>query len=445
MSNTSNPQPWWKSTDPNKGMQQRVAEIHKMRDPGTFADEVLKGSKFLFFLSLAFTGTLCFFSYSFFLERFLSPEATLVAAVAITVLIEYGKQRIGMNAIRMPFLQGWRYITSTAENTFMFLGSALFAIAVFSISVYNSTNGAARYAQQTAEQKTEANFVADTKYYDEQIAAHQKTIDAAPTYKWKKQTYYQSPKSVNTAIAAKKELEAAREKARAEQRADFERSRDKSDAANTHSGQIALRIGGWLELLQVLLMFLMASCERVLDRRSSPEKKGSTAPPHTQPANIGFKQQPVVSNQNNPVDHTDPLPIRQQIGYHRYEQPAAQPQISVPQTAQPVQRDSRMLFGEEADKTISYHLSLLKKEPSNFSNKHANPETVARRIHTKLDSLTNTMKWVEWCSKEKALEVVNYINESIWPHLVEHGFTYDLKELYSLFNQKGTGGPQYHA
>ena len=119
-----------------------------MRDPGTFADEVLKGSKFLFWLSLLFTGTLCFFSYRFFLERFLSPEFSILAAVAVTVLIEYGKQRIGLAAIRLPFLQGVRWIGEKPENTFMFIGAAVFAVTIFSISVYNSTNGAARYSRR---------------------------------------------------------------------------------------------------------------------------------------------------------------------------------------------------------------------------------------------------------------------------------------------------------
>ena len=441
MANSPNSQHWFQN-DPEQGMRKRIARIQRMRDPGTFADEILSVSSWLLLLSLLFTGSLCFFSYKFFLERFLSPEASFFAAVAVTVLIEVGKKFIGMSALRMPFMQGWAYIGKTKENTGVFLGAAVFAIVVFAVSVYNSTNGAARYAQQQSESRTETAFTPDTKQIDEQIAGAREAVKNAPKAKWKGTEYYQDKKSVRSAEQTITTLSASREKAIAQQRADFERSRDRNDTNNEHSGQIALRIGGWLEAIQIILMLLMASCERVLDRRNPSGQTGTTPQGN---GNIGFRQSTNIATAqgpNNPPSSNPPTNSaqeRQQIGFHSHRTPAPTGHISVAQSPQPVPQENVRLSGQAADDAIAFHYKAIKKEPSNFGNKHATAQSVAKRIHTSMDKMANTLKWVEWCSNSKSCDIVNYLEGSIIPLLNQHGFPYDTTELYSLFQQKATG------
>ncbi len=441
MSLDAKQQPWFKN-DPEKGMKDRIARIQRMRDPSTFADEILLISNRLFLLSLLFTGSLCFFSYKFFLERFLSPEVSILAAVAITALIEFGKKIIGMDALRIPFMHGWGHIWKTKENTGVFAGAAIFAIVIFSISVYNSTNGAARYAQQQSELKTETTFIPNTKILDDQIAATRESVKNAPKAKWKGTEYYQDKKSVRAAEQTIATLSVSREKELAQQRADFERSRDRNDTNSENSGQIALRIGGWFEAIQIILMLLMASCERVLDRRN-PAGQTSTTPQGN--GNIGFKQSTNIATAqgpNNPPSSNPPtnsVQERQQIGFHSNRTVPPTGHISVAQHPQPVAQENIRLAGQAADDAIAFHYKAIKKEPSNFGNKHANAKTVANRIHASLDKMVNTLKWVEWCSNKRSCDIINYLEETIIPLLNQVGFPYDTTELYSLFQQKATG------
>ena len=416
----TNSAPWYKKDD-NARFQSRVDRIHKMRDPGTFADEILSGSNILLTLSLLFTAALCFFSYKFYLERFLDPTVAIIAAVMITVLIEYGKKRIGMAALRMPFMQGWKFITSTQENTVMFIGVAFFSVVIFLISIFNSTNGSSKYAEQTARAKTETAFVPDTKDIDGQIKLLQDNVTGAPKARWKGREYYQDPKSVRQAQTSIASLQRQREVALQTQRADFERTRGNNDDTNHHSAEIALRIGGWLELVQIILMIIMASCERVLDRRS-----GNSNTTSNRPGQIGF------NNSFQPTSHTDPNQFNSRIGFKTYESP----NNTVPQPPQTVAQPLPVLSGKEADAAIRYWLNLIKKEPSNFSRSDAAPESVARRITQALDGMVSTLSKVSTCSTQTFSAVRDYLEQTALPVMAEKGFSYDTRTLYGLFYQK---------
>lgn len=435
MSFQQNSQPWFKN-DPNKGMNDRVQQISRMRDPGTFADEILIGSRFLFILSLLFTGALCFFSYQFFLERFLSFQAATAAAIAVTVLIEYGKKRVGMSALRMPFMQGFRHIFSTPENTGVFAGASAFAIVIFAVSVYNSTNGAARYAETTANERTETTFTPDTRVIDEQIAATQRSIDNAPTATWKGTTYYQDKKSVRAASQSLASLTEQKSAIIAQQRADFERTRGMNDDANSHSAGIALRIGGWLELMQILLMFLMASCERVLDRRNP-----SGAPsPTQQRGGIGFQQTPRPATAQH-GHNNDQTAQYTPIGFHRHYNNSGG--SSVAQSAPPVPQQSSgspYLSGQDADDALKYHLQRLQKEPSNLKRSDVNTDTVMLRINTVMDDMRRTLHGVDWCSEEVANRIETYWNATALPSINEAGYHYDASDIFGMLQMRARGG-----
>jgi hypothetical protein len=429
-------QPWFRG-DSNAGMKARVERIHKLRDPGTFADEILRFAKALLWLTLLFTGALCFFSYTQFLERFLPGTAAITAAAAITVVIEIGKQSIGLNALRMPFMQGWRYIFATPWNTGVFIGTTVFAVVIFSISVYNSTNGAAKYAENSAREKTEAAFVANTADIDAQISATQDRLSNAPKAKWKGREYYQDPKSVRAAETTLATLQRQREQSLQTQRSDFERGRNFNDNANTHSATLALRIGGWLELIQLVLMCLIASCERVLDGRSSIQSQPNNATtPQQQQQGIGFRQQQPVS-----AEQQQQAP-RNQIGFnYGASQQATQPN-PVSQIQTPVSQKSGLLSGKDADDAIRYHLNKVKREPANFRNAHAKPETVAKRMTDAIQAMCLCLHGVQSCSNAVYVEVREYLDRVAIPALNEHGYHFDTAELYHLLYQRAQEGTQ---
>lgn len=428
----TNQQPWF-SPSPGKGMRDRVAAINRMRDPGTFADEILMSARFLFVLSLLFTGALCFFSYKFFLVRFLDPTVAIIAAAFITVVIEVGKGKIGMASLRMPFMQGWRWIFSTPENTGLFAGATLFAVVIFSISIYNSTTGAAKYAETTATQKTETAFTPDTKAIDSQIERLQQSVANAPTAVWKGRTYYQEPKAVRAAQKSIETLSKQRETVIQQQREDFLRNRNQSDSSNAHAGTIALRVGGWLELLQVILMFVRASCERVLARRNP-----TSMPAEERASGIGFQRQQMATAEGNLPQNNLYGPLREPIGFRRDNDIR---QITVPQSTPPVtqpQTQRGYLTGQQADDALKYHLQRLQKEPSHLNRPDANPESVCRRIHNILEDMKTTLHGVENCSADVSDRIETYYFEKVQPALARAGYPYDHTELFTMLKNRAT-------
>ena len=428
----TNQQPWFQK-EQGAGMKARVDRIHKLRDPGTFADEILRFAKSLLWLTLLFTGALCLFSYMQFLERFLPIEAAVAAAVAITVVIEIGKQSIGLNALRMPFMQGWRYIFATPWNTGVWIGTTLFGIVIFAISVYNSTNGAAKYAENRAQERTEKAFASSTQDIDQQIASTQERIQNAPKVKWKKKYYYQDPESVRAAEQSLATLQQQKKEAVTQQRADFERGRNIDDKNNSHSATIALRIGGWLEIIQFILMCLIASCERVLDGRNNINTQSPT-PRNDEKQNIGYKQLNTITGQ----DTKPPISSRTQIGFNRPQESTDQPPVTQP--TQHVTQQNGLLTGQQADDAIRHYLNALKREPSNFNNPHAKTETVADRMHKALQSIVNTLHGVGWCSNTLYKEAHEYIHNTALPVLQQKGFPYDSSELDTLLFSRAREG-----
>ncbi len=429
---TNHNEPWFKA-EKGAGMKARVERIHKLRDPGTFADEILRYSKNFLWLTLIFTGVMCFFSYVLLLERFLPWEAAFLASIVITVLVEFGKNKLGIMAVRMPLMQGWRYIWATPWDTGVWIGTTLFGILIFAISVYNSTNGAAKYAETSAQERTEKAFVQSTQDLDQQIASTQERINNAPKAKWKGREYYQDAKSVRAAEQSLALLQQQKTESVTKQREDFERGRNIDDKNNSHSASIALAIGGWLEALQVILIFVMAFCERVLDGRMNITHQSPT-PRNDEKQNIGYKQLNTITGQ----DTKPPISSRNQIGFNRPQEPTDPPPVTQP--TQHVTQQRGLLCGQQADDAIRHYLNALKREPSNFNNPHAKAETVAGRMHAALQGIVSTLHGVGWCSNALYKEAHEYIHRTALPILIEKGFPYDSTELDSLlFNRAQEG------
>lgn len=360
--------PWW-HREKKDGLKDRIARIQRVNDPTTYTDEVLTASRVLIVLLLVFSGLLGAISYFRNFSISFPVEIAVFLALTLTFVIEWGKNKAATWAVRIPFFQGWASLGISPSNTFIFAGLVLVALSTFTMSVYNSTKGAEQLAVMLSHEKNSRAFAPDTKAIDEQIAANQQSVAAAPMVKWKGKMYYQDAKSVRASNKTIESLTRQREETVKLQRSDYERELAIQSAQTSFASKVVLASGGWIELLQMVLIILRVACERNLDNRHSPTPDFPTATPQkrqspafaTAEANrIGFN----IGQDGNvrSADNNDTVTQLPQSVTQLFE-------------AQPIMTAEEALRWFETD---------LRREPSNLQNKHANPATVTNRICTKL-------------------------------------------------------------
>lgn len=390
MSNQQNLQKksWW-SGDPNASMQRRVDDLHRISDPGTSADEALKIFNALSYLSLAFTAYLCFFAYQSFFNRMVNAQQAFLLGLAIVVLVEGAKKYAFSKALRVLFLMGPGFIRSSFGATMMFIGPVLLAIVAFSLSVYNSTSAAQKYAETKANERTETAFSANTSDIDAQIALHQKTITDAPTYRWKKKTYYQSPKTVELANQSIGQLNTLKAETIRQQREDFERNRNRNDEDNAHAAGVIFKIGGWMEAIQVLLMLIVASCEKVLHERHLSRITAPTPSNNSGQQNFRVNGDGVSFNTGNGNGFNGGFHNRAPIGYRNT-------------TAPPVSETDRGLTEPKPINTVRHSPEAFKQHRANFyryranlKNGDGNRQTVCGHLKTALDGMAEHLDVVD--------------------------------------------------
>lgn len=433
MNNSDQQGAWWRAQNKDR-LQERINHISRINDPGTVADEVLFYGKWLMYLLLAFTGLLGAFSYYRFFSESFPVEVAFFLSFGLTLFIEAGKNYAGRWAIRIPLFQGFSSIASTPANTFAWVGLLLAAAATFSMSVYNSTKGSEQLSLLLHHERTEQAFSPNTKDIDDQIAAAQARMAQNNNNKWKGVVIYESQKANRKETDLLNKLQDQRQKEADAQRADFERNRQIADSQGAFSAKSVMAAGGWVEALQLILLIILVSCEKILDKREGQ--------PSPSPASgIGFRQQ--TQQSYRPAQGTAP-DERRPIGFNRGEDgnvraaTAEMPQhavmaISVPQLPQSVPQTNGLLRGKEADEAILYHLQRLQKEPGNFDNKHAVAATVAKRVHGILDDLERTLGTLSECSVDVAERTATYILDKIQPKLREHDTQHNLTNILSTF------------
>lgn len=323
MSNNANPQQSWWKRDSERSFNARMSEIQKINDPGTSADEMLAWSKRIIVLLLFFTGALGFIAYQKHFASTLDPALAIVLAGAIVVTMEFGKAYVTREALRTLFFR-LRTVFYSPAHTFFFLGLVGIGIATFAMSIHNSTIGAKRLSTMLGQERTQqelGDFTPDTKQLDEQIAAANDRIKANQGIKWKGTVTVTAQRAINRETKNLETLYAARETAITTQRADFERQRGIKDTNTSTASTALLAIGGWVELLQIILMVLRVSCEKVLDSRQG---SNTAQQPNTQKAqpSIGFIRQ-AAAETNAPTPsaetHIEDQPPKVWIGFNRAE------------------------------------------------------------------------------------------------------------------------------
>ena len=403
-------------------MKARIRAIQRVNDPTTNADEVLTGAKILLWALLIYSGMLgalnYFKNFGLSFPYWLAVFMSLVLAFAI----EWGKNRCATWAIRLPFFQGFKFIFSTPANTFIFLALLAVAIATFAMSVINSTRGAEQLSLMLSRERNASPFQPDTKDLDTQITDAQKSIDENRGIKWKGTVTYQAQKAIQSQTKSLETLQRVRQDRLNQQRADWEKQQSIQEDQGNHAAGIVLASGGWVELIQFLLIILRVACEKNLDGRQAPTLQGE------EKREIGFRSNSAYAAEApaGPTGGT-PSPYRY-IGFNRDQSTgnvrSAVPENPVSQLPPPVSQENEPAAGFSAEEILKYYLTELRREPSNFSNKWAANETVAGRIHHKLNRAAGAIFKMTAVDYRIAKEFSDYLSQKIEPILNEKGFPY---------------------
>jgi len=427
----------WVGRSKEAGLNDRIRNIQKFRDVTTNADEVLRAAKVVLLFLLAITAGMAAFSYVRQFSAFPFWMAVAIAAV-LAVAIEFGKNYCSTWAIRTPFFLGWRHIGAEPENTLRWAALLLVAVVTFAASVYNSTQGAKVLSERLDYESKYSEFAPNTADIDAQIQQAQERIAKNNKNTWKGTVIWASQKSNTVEARVIEKLQTLKSERVAQQRADWEAKNAADGSQRQYTGKMVLAAGGWIEVLQILLILLRVACEKSLSGKMEGKQEQS----------IGFRQQNQPSG-FRPATGATPPDQRRTIGFHRQQdytppQPAQDTitQIAVPQQPQPVAQPNGLLRGKQADEAVLFHLQRLQKEPSNFQNPQANVETVAGRVHTILSDLERTLNTLGECSLEVAERTSSYILDRIQPLLLNYDVQHDITNIVTAFRRL-VGGQQY--
>jgi hypothetical protein len=431
-----NQQAWW-TREKRDSLGERIQKIQKINDPTTNADEVLTGSKVLLVVLLFFSGALGALSYFKNFSISFPVEFAIFLSLSLTFTIEWGKNKCATWAARIPFFQGWGHITRTPANTFIFAGLVLVAIATFTMSIYNSTKGGEQLALMLSQEKNNSPFQPNTTEIDKQITHTQGTVSAAPMVKWKGKQYYQDAKSVRAAQNSISSLQRQRESTIAQQRADWEANEAKKQGNSNFAANVVLASGGWVELLQILLILLRVACEKNLDgRQSSPSPT-----PRTNGNTIGFKngqQAPEMQNAtptqrigfNLDADGN----VRRKPGITEdvlMSSRATNSVIPLSETPPTMSETGGYTTGVGADQTLRLLKLDLQREMANFRGKYDKASSVSARINRRIDEAGMIMEMPGFApSRLIAVQVYDYMASRVFPSLNEKGWPYERERIF---------------
>lgn len=434
MQNQPNPQPWWTRTN-KETLDDRVKAVQNVSDPSIMSDDVQRWSKIALMALLAFTTLLSGASYFKFFQKSFGFEAALIMALLLACIIEFGKNWGFLKVLRIPFFLGWRYVSAEVQNTVMWVFLLFLSAVTFAASIYNSTQGAHQLSLLLSHERTYNAFSPNTSALDAQIAALQEK-DSQLNLKLKngRTNWAAQPiKAENAKTLAS--LQQQRETAIQQQRADWEKQTAIQEQQNNFSANSLLAVGGWVELLQVILMFVRVSAERSLDKTAT-ERRNSPTPPLQQPTSNGQQHH---NGQTQPQQHNS----AQRYYFNRSTptgnvqaaltpQPLFPDENAVAQPPQTVPQQNTPNGASYADSVIEVCRQAIQRDMGNFENRQAKNATVARRIHEALDTCYNALKQRDFApSYQIGLRLYNYLQETVWPRLNITGHPYENQVFFT--------------
>lgn len=363
-------------------MAERKKAISRYRSPQTTADEIyriliwgVQPLLMVFCIALSFSSYQAFFGHNF------SPLMATAGAVILSLVIELGKIKIGGYVFQTPFLSGTRVLASSFAAFSVWFGALLITAATFTMSVINSTSGAQLLALKTGYEKNNTEFRPNTTEIDAQIAQTNARISDANAVKWKGTVTYQSQQAIKSLSTTLSGLTKQREKSVASQREDFERQRAHSDETTSTGADMIMAAGGWVELLQLITLFLIAACMATID--SVMGQNGHQHSPTSAKSNpqTGFHHTPNGAHNQTPTG----------IGFYwpgYGGSPAAQP-------PPPVAGVSHQPYGVTHQQSADGILRLARKDfgswAANLDSRKHNPDTCSQHIDRILGELLAQM------------------------------------------------------
>lgn len=418
MANSPNLQPWWVRTN-KETLGDRVRKVQNINDPTIISDNVQRYSTIALWFALAFTVLVSFFSYyKFFITSF--GMAALPMAALLAVLIEFGKNWGTLTMLRIPFFLGWRAVSTTVSGTVMWTGLVALSCVTFGVSIYNSTMGFEQLSLMLSREKTERVFSPNTADVDAQIQAAEKRISDNRATRWKGTTTVDAMRAIKSETRTLETLQRQREAAVQQQRADFERGVSITDGQNQFSAKSLLKVGGWIELMQIVLMFMRISAERSLDQTAqersqqhNPTQRQQTPHYNGQPQNTYFNRQP-DGQVRNALSDRHPLFV-----------PHAPTENTVSQPPFTVSQSDAETPGNGSDAILQLAMKRLKGFYANFDQRHRNNETVSGNINQILEDTFLSMQQPGFSpSRQQMIDFYKYLVE-ILPALEKRGWPYE--------------------
>jgi len=426
MSTHANSQPWWRRTN-KETLADRVKAVQNVNDPTIMADDVQRWSKIVLLALLGFTTLLSAASYLKFFEKAFGFHLALIMALTLACVIEFGKNWGFLRVLRIPFFQGWSYVWAEVANTVMWVFLLLLSLVTFSASVYNSTQGAKQLSLLLSHERTYSAFSPNTAEIDAQITKLQVEDDKLGDIKRKngKTNWAIQPmKAENSKTLAS--LQEQRRVIIEKQRADWESQDAIRTQQNAFSANSLLAVGGWVELIQLILMFVRVAAEKSLDKtateRSATTSKpyqstnGREAPIHNESGQRFYftRISPTgdVQAAPTPTDALTPQPLFEDD------------EISVSQSPPTVTQTNVAGSVNYADDVLRLAMTRLQGFAANFDGKHRNNATVSENVNRILDETLVKMKG-EGFSPSRAVYLKFYgyiitlfiaINEKGWPY-----------------------------
>lgn len=371
------PRPSWIARFWTAGSDKRIKQIQTLRDDGTSADEILVVARdWLLPISLVFSSVFCFLFYHKYLGEAFPPAAAIGGAVVIALLIECGKVWFGIRALRFLYFEN---PLSSVANTILFVAVLGFACLAFYWSFSNSTSGLHDMSSSIAWERNRSEFAVNTTDIDRQISDARAAQQRAGQIKWRGTVTIDAQRTIRKQEENISRLQEQRAAMISQAKADH-------DARVAHQGEATAKAAGWTRLVggliegvQILLLFIAASCEKILGDRSADAKKSGRSSSPTPPAMHGQPQA---------TPHANGQPYNW-IGFNRGADgnvtPAARHENPVSQPPPPVsQFDPAEPMFLVADEILRYYEGELRKEPSHFQRRDANAPTIVNRIHKKL-------------------------------------------------------------
>lgn len=387
------------TTNRDASLSARLKRIEKLNDPGTIADEFLKFGQIGLFISLVFTGLLSGFSYYHYFAPSFGSLIAIVMAVSAQCIIEWGKFGAFKRALVLPFFIGFRRILSAAHSTFLWIALCIIATLCFAVSLYNSTKGGEYLSEVLYRKNHESQFAPNTQSVDTLIAAANARISSNNNNTWRGKVVVHSQRANARESAAVALLMQQRTDLIAQQLSEYNKKKHNEQKEAAGGAKMVLAAGGWIELIQFLVIIGLVCCMKELDTRN-PSPTPSVAPAQK---NAVFYNGQNGTNSFNGAQHNNygpsvpPTGNSGRVVVAGFGQPVAvalQPytaDFTVSQSPQPVTQFLAPLKGAEAEKAVKYCITEINRDVPNYQNPQANRDTVTNRLIKKLDALESTL------------------------------------------------------